>query len=155
MKNIPVEIDEDGGDDNSPFSPPHNGINVVHSHSPSSSSALLSAQNPSFSSTAPHRNQIISLFFRCPLTSRSKRHPVSCCASQQPNMAALAKEAKLWGGRFEEGVTDAVERFTESISFDKALYKHDIMGIRAHASMLAKQSRHECPPRRRKDMHPH
>lgn len=49
------------------------------------------------------------------------------------------KEAKLWGGRFEEGVTDAVERFTESISFDKALYKHDIMGSIAHASMLAKQ----------------
>ncbi|KAK1407209.1 hypothetical protein QVD17_38823 [Tagetes erecta] len=51
----------------------------------------------------------------------------------------MAKEAKLWGGRFEEGVTDAVERFTESISFDKALYKQDIMGSRAHASMLAKQ----------------
>lgn len=50
-----------------------------------------------------------------------------------------AKEAKLWGGRFEEGVTDAVERFTESISFDKALYKQDIMGSRAHASMLAHQ----------------
>lgn len=54
-------------------------------------------------------------------------------------MSAPAKEAKLWGGRFEEGVTDAVERFTESISFDKGLYKHDIMGSRAHASMLAKQ----------------
>ncbi|KAJ9674017.1 hypothetical protein PVL29_023521 [Vitis rotundifolia] len=50
-----------------------------------------------------------------------------------------AKEAKLWGGRFEESVTDAVERFTESISFDKALYKQDIMGSRAHASMLAHQ----------------
>ncbi|PIN27173.1 Argininosuccinate lyase [Handroanthus impetiginosus] len=50
-----------------------------------------------------------------------------------------SKEAKLWGGRFEESVTDAVEKFTESISFDKALYKHDIMGSRAHASMLACQ----------------
>lgn len=36
-------------------------------------------------------------------------------------------------------MTDAVEKFTESISFDKALYKHDIMGSRAHASMLAHQ----------------
>lgn len=51
----------------------------------------------------------------------------------------LKKETKLWGGRFEENVTDAVEKFTESISFDKALYKHDIMGSRAHASMLAHQ----------------
>lgn len=50
-----------------------------------------------------------------------------------------AKEAKLWGGRFEDSVTDVVERFTESISFDKDLYKHDIMGSRAHASMLAQQ----------------
>lgn len=52
---------------------------------------------------------------------------------------AKLKEAKLWGGRFEEGVTDVVEKFTESVSFDKALYKHDIMGSKAHASMLAKQ----------------
>ncbi|KAK7353008.1 hypothetical protein VNO80_18440 [Phaseolus coccineus] len=52
---------------------------------------------------------------------------------------AQAKEAKLWGGRFKEGVTDAVERFTESISFDKQLYKQDIKGSRAHASMLAHQ----------------
>ncbi|XP_057790186.1 argininosuccinate lyase, chloroplastic [Salvia miltiorrhiza] len=50
-----------------------------------------------------------------------------------------SKEAKLWGGRFEDSVTDAVEKFTESISFDKALYKHDILGSRAHASMLARQ----------------
>ncbi|XP_073066371.1 argininosuccinate lyase, chloroplastic isoform X2 [Primulina eburnea] len=50
-----------------------------------------------------------------------------------------SKEAKLWGGRFEGSVTDAVEKFTESISFDKDLYKHDIMGSRAHASMLARQ----------------
>ncbi|KAI3761742.1 hypothetical protein L1987_52164 [Smallanthus sonchifolius] len=71
----------------------------------------------------------------------SQRTPqtVTCCALQQPKMAAPAKEAKLWGGRFEEGVTDAVERFTESISFDKALYKQDIKGSRAHASMLANQ----------------
>lgn len=67
------------------------------------------------------------------------------CAAQQmnspPSTAATTaeKEVKLWGGRFEESVTDAVEKFTESISFDKALYKQDIMGSKAHASMLAKQ----------------
>jgi argininosuccinate lyase len=49
------------------------------------------------------------------------------------------KEVKLWGGRFEEGVTDAVERFTESISYDWQLYKYDIMGSKAHATMLAAQ----------------
>ncbi|KAL3340202.1 hypothetical protein AABB24_028699 [Solanum stoloniferum] len=65
------------------------------------------------------------------------------CAAQQmnspPSTEAKEKEVKLWGGRFEESVTDAVEKFTESISFDKALYKQDIMGSKAHASMLAKQ----------------
>ncbi|XP_010530268.1 PREDICTED: argininosuccinate lyase, chloroplastic-like [Tarenaya hassleriana] len=50
-----------------------------------------------------------------------------------------SKETKLWGGRFEESVTEKVEKFTESISFDKLLYKHDIMGSKAHAAMLAKQ----------------
>lgn len=49
------------------------------------------------------------------------------------------KEAKLWGGRFEKGVTPAVERFGQSVSYDWKLYKHDLMGSRAHASMLAKQ----------------
>ncbi|XP_010938294.1 argininosuccinate lyase, chloroplastic [Elaeis guineensis] len=55
---------------------------------------------------------------------------------QNPN---IPKENKLWGGRFEDSVTDAVERFSESVSFDKELYKHDIMGSRAHATMLAHQ----------------
>ncbi|XP_051145676.1 argininosuccinate lyase, chloroplastic isoform X2 [Andrographis paniculata] len=50
-----------------------------------------------------------------------------------------SKEVKLWGGRFEESVTDVVEKFTESISFDKALYKQDILGSIAHATMLASQ----------------
>ena len=59
--------------------------------------------------------------------------------TSQAQAQAQAKEAKLWGGRFKEGVTDAVERFTESISFDKQLYKQDIKGSRAHASMLAHQ----------------
>ena len=44
---------------------------------------------------------------------------------------------KTWGGRFS-GSTDArVEAFTESISFDKRLYRHDIQGSQAHARMLA------------------
>lgn len=61
------------------------------------------------------------------------------CNAHKNEVEMKEKETKLWGGRFEEGVTDAVERFTESISFDKALYKQDIMGSRAHASMLAHQ----------------
>ncbi|KAH9314873.1 hypothetical protein KI387_023500 [Taxus chinensis] len=49
------------------------------------------------------------------------------------------KEAKLWGGRFESSVTDIVEKFSESVSYDKKLYKQDINGSKAHASMLVQQ----------------
>ncbi len=43
-----------------------------------------------------------------------------------------------WGGRFSEPVDAFVARFTASVGFDKRLYKHDIMGSIAHATMLAK-----------------
>ncbi len=43
-----------------------------------------------------------------------------------------------WGGRFSEPVDAFVARFTASVDFDKRLYKHDIQGSIAHASMLAK-----------------
>lgn len=46
---------------------------------------------------------------------------------------------KLWSGRFKEKTADIVEQFTESISFDKRLWRHDIDGSIAHAKMLAKQ----------------
>ncbi len=48
------------------------------------------------------------------------------------------KDSKLWGGRFSEPTDAFVERFTASVSFDKRLYKADITGSIAHATMLAK-----------------
>jgi argininosuccinate lyase len=44
---------------------------------------------------------------------------------------------KTWGGRFTGGTDARVEAFTESISFDRRLYRHDILGSQAHARMLA------------------
>ncbi|HON56592.1 MAG TPA: argininosuccinate lyase, partial [bacterium] len=46
---------------------------------------------------------------------------------------------KLWAGRFSAETNKLVEQFTESISFDKRLYKYDIQGSIAHIKMLAKQ----------------
>jgi len=43
-----------------------------------------------------------------------------------------------WGGRFAAGPAEAVKQFTESVSFDWRLYKHDIAGSIAHAKGLAK-----------------
>jgi argininosuccinate lyase len=46
---------------------------------------------------------------------------------------------KLWSGRFTKRAAKIIEGFTESISFDKRLWKYDIEGSIAHATMLGKQ----------------
>lgn len=45
--------------------------------------------------------------------------------------------AKAWGGVFNEATDKRVEQFTESVSFDRRLYAHDITASIAHAQMLA------------------
>ncbi len=45
----------------------------------------------------------------------------------------------LWGGRFAAETQKDVARYSESISFDKRIYKHDIAGSKAHVKMLAAQ----------------
>jgi argininosuccinate lyase len=44
---------------------------------------------------------------------------------------------KTWGGRFTADTDRRVEAFTESISYDRRLYRHDIRASQAHARMLA------------------
>ncbi len=57
-------------------------------------------------------------------TKRSKK------AQKQPR--------KLWGTWLRKKTHPAVERLTESISFDRRLYRHDIQGSIAHAATLAR-----------------
>ena len=45
----------------------------------------------------------------------------------------------MWAGRFSKEVDSKVNDFNSSISFDCRMYRHDIMGSIAHATMLAKQ----------------
>jgi argininosuccinate lyase len=45
---------------------------------------------------------------------------------------------KPWGGVFDRATDRRVEKFTESVSFDRRLAAHDIRGSIAHAHMLAK-----------------
>ena len=45
---------------------------------------------------------------------------------------------KLWGGRFNKSTDKKVDDFNSSISFDARLYKQDILGSIAHATMLGK-----------------
>ena len=46
--------------------------------------------------------------------------------------------SKPWSGRFGGKTDRRVEEFTESISFDRRLFKQDIQGSIAHAHMLAR-----------------
>ncbi|MDO4400978.1 MAG: argininosuccinate lyase, partial [Coriobacteriia bacterium] len=45
----------------------------------------------------------------------------------------------LWSGRFEEGVSEFTQEYGASLPVDKAMYKQDIAGSKAHATMLAAQ----------------
>lgn len=45
---------------------------------------------------------------------------------------------KPWSGVFDQATDSRVEKFTESVSFDRRLFAHDIEGSMAHARMLAK-----------------
>ena len=46
---------------------------------------------------------------------------------------------KLWAGRFQKETNDVVNDFNSSIQFDGRLYREDITGSIAHATMLGKQ----------------
>ena len=46
---------------------------------------------------------------------------------------------KMWAGRFSKALDKKADDFNSSISFDSRMYKQDIQGSVAHASMLAKQ----------------
>ncbi|MDO4548257.1 MAG: argininosuccinate lyase [Clostridia bacterium] len=46
---------------------------------------------------------------------------------------------KLWGGRFEKATDHMVDDFHSSIPFDRRLYKYDIEGSIAHATMLGER----------------
>jgi len=48
------------------------------------------------------------------------------------------KEEKPWKGRFTAATDQLVEEYTQSVSYDKRLYKVDIEGSKAHAGMLAR-----------------
>jgi argininosuccinate lyase len=46
---------------------------------------------------------------------------------------------KPWAGRFKKGTHKVAEKFSASIDFDQRLYKEDIQGSIAHATMLAEK----------------
>src|SRR5688500_19880652 len=80
-----------------------------------------------------------------PMQKASRRHPRwrrpcsgdTCVAPTMPPMSQPAPE-KSWQARIGEATDALAQSFVESISYDRRLYKHDIAGSIAHATMLAK-----------------
>jgi argininosuccinate lyase len=58
--------------------------------------------------------------------------PACCCQSLDTNVAD-----KPWGGVFDQATDRRVEKFTESVTFDRRLWAHDLRGSIAHANMLS------------------
>ncbi len=54
----------------------------------------------------------------------------------------MAKENsnQMWGGRFDEKPSDIMEQINASIGIDKRMWRQDIRGSIAHATMLAQQN---------------
>jgi len=50
----------------------------------------------------------------------------------------MSRDEKPWGGRFDQATDPAVERFTASVDFDRALARYDVRGSIAHARMLGR-----------------
>ena len=56
-----------------------------------------------------------------------------------PDNQGTTAEKPLWGGRFSAAPSGELERFGASLPFDKRLWREDIAGSVAHATMLAHQ----------------
>ena len=50
----------------------------------------------------------------------------------------MSEAGKSWQARISEATDAIAQAFVESVSYDWRLYKHDIAGSIAHATMLAK-----------------
>ena len=56
------------------------------------------------------------------------------------NAPKKTTSSSIWGGRFAGGPSQLMTDINASISYDRAMYKQDIAGSVAHATMLASQN---------------
>jgi argininosuccinate lyase len=59
--------------------------------------------------------------------------------SNDPSSNPLANKQQAWSALFTEPMSELVQRYTASVSFDQRLWRADIAGSLAHAEMLAAQ----------------
>jgi argininosuccinate lyase len=53
------------------------------------------------------------------------------------NTSSAETKSSIWGGRFSSGPSQLMQDINASIGYDQRLYKQDIAGSKAHATMLA------------------
>ena len=70
------------------------------------------------------------IFVASPLNSRTRVRRAKGLFMSTPS-------SSMWGGRFAEATDQFVAEFTASVQFDKRMYRQDIRGSIAHATMLA------------------
>jgi argininosuccinate lyase len=63
--------------------------------------------------------------------------PAHAKSAASPAKAGAKSSSRSWGGRFDAAPDRSTQAFTASIGFDQRLYKYDIRGSLAHATMLA------------------
>ncbi len=69
-----------------------------------------------------------------PALNHTTSHPNSTESNAVQNQN---ESSGMWGGRFTEATDAFVAQFTASVQFDQRLYRQDIQGSIAHATMLA------------------
>lgn len=58
-------------------------------------------------------------------------------ATSKKKSTSAEKKGNTWSGRFDEPVSELVQRYTASVGFDRRLAEYDIQGSLAHARMLS------------------
>jgi argininosuccinate lyase len=59
-------------------------------------------------------------------------------SNEAPQQEPAEQDVRLWGGRFADGPSEALEKLSASVHFDWRLAPYDIAGSRAHARVLHK-----------------
>jgi argininosuccinate lyase len=59
-------------------------------------------------------------------------------SNETPQPEPAEQDVRLWGGRFADGPSEALEKLSASVHFDWRLAPYDIAGSRAHARVLHK-----------------
>jgi argininosuccinate lyase len=111
------------------------GIATVVSYSSSSSSSLAKVvggfRNKTNSSSS-------SSLFTTDNTKRGGRETMTTHATGGDGGAPGGEPKKLWGGAFSEKIDPLMEKFNESLSFDRRMALEDIEGSIGYASALAR-----------------